>query len=60
MVAVLALLLLICIKLNLAIELKVESQCPYPIWLATIPNYGIPELSDGIVMLNSGSSYTYR
>ena len=51
MVAVLALLLLICIQLNLAIELKVESQCPYPIWLATLPNYGIPGLEQILVLV---------
>ena len=46
-------------RMSLSIELKVESQCPYPIWLATLPNYGISDLADGIVMLNSGSSYPY-
>ena len=51
---------LIITKLSVAIELNVDSKCPYPIWLATLPNYGVPDLPDGTIKLNSGASYTYQ
>ena len=47
-------------KLSNGIELNVDSKCPYPIWLATLPNYGVPDLPDGTIKLNSGASYTYQ
>ena len=42
------------------VELKVSSNCPYPIWMATIPNYGTPDLPDKVVKIDSGSSHTYQ
>ena len=51
---------LIVTKLSVGVVLKVDSKCPYPIWLATLPNYGVPDLPDGIIKLNSGASYYYQ
>ena len=43
-----------------AIDLKVDNNCPFPIWLATLPNFGQNPLPDGVRQLNTGASYTYN
>ena len=43
-----------------SVELTVNSQCSEPVWLATQPNNGLPDLSDGIVKLDHGKSHTYE
>ena len=45
---------------SLAVELKVSNDCNEPIWMATQPNNGKPELHNSIVRVNQGNSFTYQ
>ena len=52
--------LLMTLGFAYAIDLKVDNNCPFPIWLATLPNFGQNPLPDGVRQLNTGASYTYN
>ena len=61
MLRLVSIVLLFSAQLALAVELKVNSGCSYPVWLATLPNSGQGNLPDGtVVRLDPGQTYTYQ
>jgi len=56
----LALMAAITIPAASAVELTVTNNCPYTIWLATTPNFGIEPLPDGTVELATSRRYVYQ
>ena len=54
------LLLASLIAASSAVELSVVNNCPYSVWLATTPNFGIDPLPDGVVRLNNGERHIYQ
>lgn len=47
-------------SLAYGVDLQVRNNCGFPIWLATLPNYGQNPLPDGTVQLNTGASHTFN
>lgn len=42
------------------VELKVDNQCPFPVWMASLPNNRKEPLVDGLIKLDKGASHVYK